>query len=183
MRKENGVQNIIIVVLAITVLVMTVGYAAFTQNLTINNSTATFNKAKWDVHFDADSYSETSAIQSTSHQVSDTSVMFNVTLPKPGDTYSFTINAKNYGTIAAKMVNLSMTSLSEAQSKYITYTVNYDGTSYSASTSGLNIPLAADASHTVTVTVAYVLPTNPADLPAEDVNVSLTAAFDYQDAA
>ena len=59
MRKENNVQNIVIILLAVVVLVMTVGYAAFASTLTINSSTATFKKAKWDVHFDTTTYNQT----------------------------------------------------------------------------------------------------------------------------
>lgn len=182
MRKENSVQNIVIVVLAITVLVMTVGYAAFAQTLTISSSTATFKKAKWDVHFDTTTYSQTSTIQATSHTESDTSVSFTVTLNKPGDVYTFTINAKNFGTIDAVMKKITMTELSTAESKYISYKINYNGTDYTATTDNLTHALAANASHTVTVTVKYELPDDPADLPTEqDHTVTLTAAFDYED--
>ena len=52
MRKESNIQNILIIVLAATVLVMSVGYATFSSNLAINNSTATFKNAVWDVRFD-----------------------------------------------------------------------------------------------------------------------------------
>ena len=56
MRRENYIQNVIIALLAITVLAMSIGYAAYTQQLNVNG-TATFSKAKWDVHFDTSTFS------------------------------------------------------------------------------------------------------------------------------
>ena len=182
MRKENNVQNIVIILLAVVVLVMTVGYAAFASTLTINSSTATFKKAKWDVHFDTTTYNQTSTIQATSHTESNTSLTFAVTLNKPGDVYTFTINAKNFGTIDAVMKKITMSGLTAAEAKYISYKINYNGTDYTETTDNLSHALAAEASHTVTVTVKYEIPNNSADLPTEeDHTVTLTAAFDYED--
>ena len=173
MRKENNVQNIVIILLAVVVLVMTVGYAAFASTLTINSSTATFKKAKWDVHFDTTTYNQTSTIQATSHTESNTSLTFAVTLNKP---------AKNFGTIDAVMKKITMSGLTDAEAKYISYKINYNGTDYTATTDNLSHALAAQASHTVTVTVKYEKPENPVDLPTEDDHtVTLTAAFDYED--
>ena len=182
MRKENNVQNYVIVILTITLLVMSVGFAAFSQTLTVSSSTATFKKAKWDVHFDTDSFTETTAITATSHTVTNNNVSFAVTLNKPGDVYSFRISAKNYGTIDAKMTGITMSGLTEAQAKYVSYTVTYAGEEYTQTTSGLNFPLAAEGSHAVVVTVKYLLPENAADLPSEqDQTVNLSAAFEYED--
>ena len=182
MRRENYIQNVIIALLAITVLAMSIGYAAYTQQLNVNG-TATFSKAKWDVHFDTSTFTETSTIKATTKDVGNTAITYAVTLPKPGSEYSFTVNAKNFGTIDANMTKITLSGLTEAQSKYITYTVNYNGTDYSATTDGLSIPLAAEASHALTVTVAYVLPTAATDLPQVDTDVNLTVALDYEDAA
>ena len=182
MRRENYIQNVIIALLAITVLAMSIGYAAYTQQLNVNG-TATFSKAKWDVHFDTSTFTETSTIKATTKDVGNTAITYAVTLPKPGSEYSFTVNAKNFGTIDANMTKITLSGLTEAQSKYITYTVNYNGTDYSATTDGLSIPLAAEASHTLTVKVAYVLPTAATDLPQVDTDVNLTVALGYEDAA
>ena len=182
MRRENYIQNVIIALLAITVLAMSIGYAAYTQQLNVNG-TATFSKAKWDVHFDTSTFTETSTIKATTKDVGNTAITYAVTLPKPGSEYSFTVNAKNFGTIDANMTKITLSGLTEAQSKYITYTVNYNGTDYSATTDGLSIPLAAEASHALTVKVDYVLPTAATDLPQVDTDVNLTVALDYADAA
>ena len=184
MRRERSLQNIIIIVLAIAILAMSVGFAAYEQKLNING-TATFNKASWDVHFDTASFSEeASTIKATSKTVGTNTISYAVTLAKPGDTYTFTVNAKNYGTIDAKLVGITLGGLTEEQKKFITYSVNYAGTDYEypGTSTGLNVSLPAGESSTaaVTITVNYVYPEAAEELPSEDTTVNLTATFDYQ---
>ena len=185
MRKEKGVQNIVIVVLAVAILVMSVGFALYSQNLNITGH-ATFEKAKWDVHFDTGTnnanFNETSTIKASSKTIANTSIEYTVTLPKPGDSYSFTIPVKNFGTIDAKLTSITMSTLTEAQAKFITYKLSYAGTDYTQTTTGLSDVLAAGASKNVVVTVTYNLPANAEDLPTEqDVTVDLTAQLHYED--
>ena len=180
MRKENNVQNIVIIVLAVTVMVMSIGYATYAQTLNING-TATFNKAVWDVHFDTNTFSETSTIKATTKDVGNTLISYTVTLPKPGDKYTFTVNAKNFGTIDAALQKITLSGLTEAQQKFIDYKVSYAGTEYTQTTDSLAIDLAAEASAPIIVTVEYKKPQAASDLPNENVTVSLTAAFDYVD--
>jgi len=181
MRKENNIQNIIIALLAITVLAMSIGYAAYARTLNING-TATFSKSVWDVHFDTTTFTETSDIQATEKNVGNTDITYTVTLPKPGSTYSFTVNAKNFGTIDAKMTKITLTGLTTEQKKYIEYKVSYNGTEYTSTTDNLSVALAANASHPVIVTVNYILPTAATDLPSTDQIVNLNVNLDYEDA-
>ncbi len=178
MRQEKGLQNIIIVVLSVAVLAMSVGFAVYAQQLNVNG-TATFSAAKWDVHFDTSTFSETSVIKASSKTVGNTAITYSVTLPSPGDEYSFTVNAKNFGTIDAALEGITLSGLTAAQQKYISYTVNYNGTDYDETTDGLAEDLLVDDSHPMTVTVAYLLPDEASDLPATDVEVNLTVALDY----
>ena len=183
MRKENAVQNVVIVVLAVVVLVMSVGYAAFAQTLTISSSTATFKKAKWDVHFDDTSFDETTTITSTTHTVTTDDITFTVTLDKPGDEYSFDIDVVNEGTIDALLKKITMSTLTAAQAEYVEYTITYAGTDYSSTTDNINEALDAEDSETVTVLVKYKMPADPDDLPTtQDQQITLTASFDYVDA-
>lgn len=184
MRQEKSLQNIVVVVLAIAVLAMSVGFATYNQSLNING-TATFTAALWDVHFDTTTFSETSTLKaSPAPTVGNTSISYSVTLPQPGSTYSFTVNVKNYGTIDAALKKITMTGLTADQAKYITHTVNYGGTTYTATTDNINTVLAASTHETatVTVTVSYVAPAEATDLPATDQQVNLNVQFDYVDA-
>ncbi|MBQ6285683.1 MAG: hypothetical protein IJK67_05215 [Bacilli bacterium] len=182
MRQERGLQTVVIGVLAVVILVMSVGFAAFSTTLNING-TATFTAAKWDVHFVPESLTETSTIKATTKNLTNTQATFTVTLPSPGSTYSFEVDVKNYGTLNAALKSITLSNLTAAQQEYITYTVNYAGTDYTQTTSGLNIALAPNETQTakVTVTVNYVYPENATDLPTTDQEVTLTAALNYED--
>lgn len=190
MEKNRNFQTIIMGVLAAALLVMAVGYAAvFNQTLTING-TATAKAAKWDIHFDDSTYSETTgSVAATSTNIGTTSMSYNVTLEKPGDFYEFTIDVVNAGTFDAKLTAITLTnSITAAQANYLTYTFQYNGTTYAASTSGLAIDLKAAGAQndadtaTVKVRVEYVQPNDSTQLPTTDQQVTLNVSLDYQQA-
>lgn len=185
MEGRRNSQAVIIGILAVALLIMSVGYAAaFNTTLNITGST-TAKAAKWDVHFDTASYSTTSGTVTPSAQnLTGTTASYTVTLTKPGDFYEFTVNVVNDGTFDANLTKITLGTPTTAQAKYIDYTVTYAGTEYTATTSGLSILLAAKNAGdtdtaTVKVKVAYVQPTNAEDLPTEDQTMTLTAALDY----
>lgn len=183
MEKNKGTQTLVIVLLSFTILFMTVGFAVFASTLTING-TATVSPSKWSVHYVTNTYAEsTGSVAADSTNITNTDVTYSVTLAKPGDFYEFTINVINDGTFDAVLKALTMTSLTTAQSKYLTYTVTYDGTDYSASASNLSLSLPCTSgsnTKTVKVRVTYVQPENSSDLPADAVNVTLNASLDYE---
>ena len=57
--------------------------------------------------------------------ISNLSMTYKVTLSKPGDFYEFTVDVKNSGTFDASLTGITMTYLTEAQSKYLTYKVYF----------------------------------------------------------
>ena len=89
------------------------------------------------------------------------------------------VNAANTGTLDAYLSSVSLTSLTEAESKYLSYTVKVNGTTYSADSTNLNVPLIADATHKVEVEVSYNLPTSATDLPSVDKTTSLSVSLNY----
>ena len=181
MRQEREMQNAIIAVLAVAVLVMSVGFAVYSQTLNING-TATFTKAKWDVHFDTTTWSEVAGDLTATHTLNNTTITYTVTLGKPGDVYTFSVDAKNFGTIDATLTGLTMTGLTTEQSKYASYVVEYNDVEYTESPQTISEDLLAGESHTVTVTVTYLNPADPADLPTDnDAVLTLTLALDYED--
>ena len=192
MEKRKNNQTIIIAVLAATVLFMSIGFAAFAQTLNIQGNVVV-EPTKWSVHWDTQSYQKgagsvdilnESLTADSTPTLTNTDVTFGAKLSKPGDFAEFTINAINDGDFDAKLTAITLSSLTEAQSKYLTYTVTYNGTDYTSSATGLNIPLAATGTNTVTVKVKvlYTTPENAADLPAAETTVRLTASFDYAQA-
>lgn len=188
MEKQRNTQMLVILVLAVAVLTMSVGFASYSAVLSING-TANVSAASWNVKFDDTTFAESSTIKATSKTISGTNVTYTVALAKPGDYYEFTIKVKNLGTFNANLTKITLSKLTEAQSKYLTYTLSYGSTEYSATTSdltasNLSVPLAAKTGvETVTVRVEYVAPANAADLPAADVELSLSASLTYDQVA
>lgn len=182
MKKQKRTQLIAIFILALAVLSMGIGFATYTQQLNIGG-TVTVDKSKWSIHFDKNTYQAVDGSQTiTTNTITGTDVQFSSTLKKPGDFCAFTIKAVNDGTFNAVLNQLNMSSLTTEQSKYLTYTVNYAGTSYTSSNAALNTALNVGDGANVVVRVEYVAPTNSADLPSENVNVDLSLQLVYNQA-
>ncbi len=191
MRQEKGMQTTIIAVMAIAILVMSIGFAAYSQNLNINGN-ATFSKAKWSVHFDTASYAETA--NSTAHPASTptpttTDMSYTVTLDQPGKKYEFTIDVVNEGTMDANLKSITITPNPSPVPVYVSHTVNYNGTDYTStngSITGVTLPKEANSTpgrHTVKVTVEYLTPADYHDLPENaDQTVTFTVSLGYESA-
>ena len=112
-RMESKHKNILIGALLAVVFVMAVGYAAFTQQLTINGSAEI--TSTWDVKFDSTQTDATPGVVTAvagftggqkptgtvSYDNDDHNANVSATLYQPGDTVTFTLTIKNYGTIPA----------------------------------------------------------------------------------
>jgi len=174
-RKEKGV----IVLLVIIAILMTIGFANFAENLNVNG-TVTVKSTKWSVHYDNASYKEaTGSVAASEKSLTDTDYTFTATLTKPGDVYEATVDIVNDGSFAANLTGITMSTLTEAQQKYLTYTVTYDGKEYNATTSGLTYALNTGDTKTVKVKVAYIQPENSTDLPTTDTTVTISGSFNY----
>ena len=183
MEKQKNTQMFVIAILAVAVLTMSVGFAAFTQILNINGN-VTVASSKWSIAFDTTSYTESDGSVAVSNKTLDgTSMTYNVTLTKPGDFYEFTVNVKNTGTFDANLTGITMSPLTTEQSKYLTYEIDYNGNTYTSTQTGLSISLANTSGVVpVKVKVSYVQPENPADLPSSEVTIPLTASLTYKQA-
>lgn len=184
MTKQKNTQIVIIAVLAVAVLVMSVGFAAsaYTQNLNYDSSNVNVQASKWEVHFDPTSYTESNgSVEANTKTLTGTNMTYDVTLSKPGDFYEFTVDVENLGTFDANLTGISMSSLTTEQSKYLVYTISYKGTQYTSSQSSLSglTLVKTTGKESVKVRVEYVQPTNQADLPQTDQTVQLIAALTY----
>ena len=94
MERQRSGQNIAIIALAVALVVMTVGFAAASYNQTLAfEGTTNVGTAKWDIHFNTDTYAETAgSVAATSKNVQGTSIDYTITLANPGDFYEFTID-------------------------------------------------------------------------------------------
>lgn len=156
---------------------VTVGYAALSTTLSITGK-GTLSKNSWDIHFENLVIVDNGASVVTTAPTIDstkTKVSFNITLSKPGDTYEFTVDAVNKGTIDAMLSGFSTTSLTADQQKYLTYTVTYgDGATISTKDY-----LKKETSETIRVRVRFRDDLTSADLPSSAATLNLTATLVY----
>ena len=187
MEGNKKGQQLLIIALVVAVVAMSIGFAvtSYTATLNIEGNTVTAKAAKWDVHFDDSSYTETTGTgykAASSHTLTGTTLTYAVTL-QPGETYEATVTVENEGTFDANLTGITLSGVSSDQAKYIHYSIFYNGTEYTASTSNLAIALAkTSGTATVKVKVEYYLPNDAGDLPATDASLTLTSALSYTQA-
>ena len=186
MNKEGRFQNVLIILLAVAVVGMSIGFAALQSQLTINGN-ATFKAAKWEVIWDNGSVHE-NEVNGTNLGVvevnnNNLNVDYTVTL-KPNTAYSFTVDIVNNGTFPAKLTGITFTGKSPAQisSTYgtkIGYTFKYDGTAVTANVTP-NTQIEPNGRKTVEVSLTYPLPGEVSQLLGdEDVHETLGAQFNF----
>lgn len=175
--KKNKSKFIYALILFL-VISLSVGYAALSTTLNISG-TANVAKAGWSLYFTNVAVTSGSVTATTAPTVSGTStttLSYAVSLTKPGDFYEFTVDVKNAGTLAAKLSAApSLSGVSSTQDAYINYTVTYsDG---SAVKSGDT--LAAGATKTLKVRVAYDTNVTASQLPTSAQTLSLNYSMTY----
>ena len=185
MEKNKNTQILVIAILSFAILFMSVGFATYASTLNING-TATVKANKWSVHYVTTSYDEAEgSVEASAHNLTNTDFTFTVTLNKPGDFYEATVNVINDGTLNAELTSVTMSTLTTAQQKYLSYKVYYDGHDFTSSQSNLSYSLPATTGNTKTVKVRaeYIAPENSSDLPGTDDPVTLTASLGFEQAA
>lgn len=182
MKRFNGRKNFRIGLFALIIVFVSIGYAILTSNLKINGNSAV-KSASWIIHWDSVEVKEGSVTgdnvikAATIVDSKKTLVEYSIVLSKPGDYYEFTVDAVNEGTINAMVNYIANTGLTEAQKKYIQYSVTYDdGTSLR-----LRDRLAANSREKIHVLVKYRDDenVNPSDLPTEEETLDLKFEVEY----
>ena len=187
MKNNKKKERSIIILLIVAVVLMTVGFAAYSQTLNING-TAKVKGSPWDVRYIKDQITTTTgSVTAEAAELTDTNFTFTVKLEKPGDFYEAKFKVKNYGTIDALLDQVVMSTLTTEQAKYLDYTVTYDSDTYTqSSATGLKKDLASKAEKEVIVKVTYKQPENANELPKaaegnEYVDVTVTGSLNYID--
>ena len=106
--KENRVRNVVLGVLAVSLLGLTVAYAQLTQRLNING-TAKSKSYTWDIHFE--NLKSTVTGNAVLSQDNPLTIVSNSTtisgsvgnLSLPGDSIVYTFDIANKGTISAQL--------------------------------------------------------------------------------
>ena len=178
MKRKNKKQLITSIVL-LAVLVIGIGYAYLTSNLSISGTTEIANNS-WDIHFENLSVTTGSVTASTPAEIdsNETSIEYAITLSRPKDFYEFTVDVKNDGsvdamidTITSKLNNTIITTLPN----YLNYNVSYsDGVPIQP-----NQELNSGAKEKYKIRVEYKKDITESDMPATEQNLSLSFSVTY----
>jgi len=180
-KKRRAV--IIAVIILLLIVGVTIGYAGLSTNLKINGTTK-IDKTQWAVCFDSTNVRVKSgsiraikeaSVVGDSAQVCSTEITYEIRFTEPGQYYEFEVDAKNTGTINAKLSNTNKTALTEDQQKYIKYTVTYADGSTIATNDTLNV----NQTRTYKVRVEFDPDTSDGTLnvPATDLTLSFSATY------
>ena len=175
MRRNKTKKTSLVVVVLMLVLLISLGYAALTTTLNVNG-TATLKKHSCNIYFNnvqvksgSISGEKVLIVPETNGNIT-TQLTWSVSMDTPGEFYEFNVDVVNGGSIDA-MVNtetedIVTSSLTEAQLKYLDYTIKYSN--------GENIEkydkLAAGETKTITVKLLFKQDVNPNDLPETEQN-------------
>ncbi len=129
MEKERKIKVLSLIALIVSVLGLTVAFAALSQTLTING-TASVNAAEWDIHFEnLNKAIKGDAAVNTEPVVDGTSITgFDITITKPNDVVAYMFDIVNAGTVNAKIESVDISPLCTLQSSIEACDWNNDGT-------------------------------------------------------
>lgn len=189
MNKEGRFQNVLIILLAVAVVGMSIGFAALQQQLTINGN-ATFAASKWLVEWDNSSVVEGGNATNTTVVIDNNNlnVSYDVTL-KPNSNYTLTVDAINRGTFDALLTGITFKDgkspawVSTTYGSKIGYTFSYNSQIIPDDTGDISsqgIKLAKNGgTHPVVITLTYPLPSNETALFDEDEEIHLGVELNY----
>ena len=192
MNNNNGREMKILVVAAliISIVAIGIGFAAFSETLTINGN-ASVQTSSWKVKFsELGSATLTgTAAEVTKPTLSDTTIgTYNATFKTPGDSISYKIKVSNTGSYNAKITTATISvptctgksgeSTAEADAGKVcdklTYTLVYDTDDTKSAGQVVQVGDTLDAGETrpMVLTLKYTEFTDATLLPAADVSIS-----------
>ena len=118
--------SIILCIVLIFTFSLSLAYAALSITLNIQGN-AEVVASTWDVYLDNVNVKYGSVSSNLPSIVGPTTVKFSSSLTTPGEFYEFTVDVVNAGSIDAMISNVVKTpTLTEEQSKYLNYIIEYD---------------------------------------------------------
>jgi len=175
-RKRDKLPLIILILLLL--LTVTVGYSVVSTNLTINGNSS-FRRSEWNVHMENIKVVTGSNLVVTSPTVTSngTIISFAVDFNIVNDTFEFTTDVYNEGTIDAKLSSLVKSGLTSEQEEYVEYDITYaDGRPIN-----VNDVLNAGEKAKIKVKLKYLklFPIDEDDFSNSMVTVSVVFKLDY----
>lgn len=121
MEKGRGTKALVVVTLLVSVLALSIAYAAYSATLLISGTvTAKKSSDAWNVHFESTDGSTTltptlggNAKVTSSATLTETKISdFEITFYAPGDSISYNFEVKNTGSVDATLNKITLGSLS-----------------------------------------------------------------------
>ncbi len=162
------------------VLCMGVGFAYLTSSLTITGR-GHVKKTTWNVYFDNVNIlkgQDLATLEPTTTGRSTTTLNYSVNFNIPGDTFQFTVDVVNTGTIDAMINLIDNTVLTAEQQKIASYTITYADDTPLATKNFLG----ASKRDTFKVTISYRRDMNIEDLPEETEPINFSLGLQYSQA-
>ena len=171
--KDRNKRKLIIYGLLGVLMLTTVAYAALSTVLNVSGTVVKKGNL-WNIYFtNPSSASIVGTATGGSLNIQASSLNFQVSLYKPGDKVTYTVDIKNGGTIDAVLNSISLTGLDTAKSNSLNYTVTYSNGSTIKEGDTLN----AGASRTIKITVEF--DSSATSLPESDVNLTFGVTLIY----
>ena len=176
MKKFKNKNNIYFTIFLFLVLLIGIGYAYLTSNLSINGTTGIVGNS-WDIHFENLNVSDGSvtAITPATIQSNKVDITYSIRLERPGDFYEFTVDVKNDGTLPGKVSISTLNGITSQAAPVIDYSITY--------TNGRSVNIGdilnAGAKKTIKVRVFYKDDIQVSDLPSSNINLTLTYTLQY----
>ena len=128
--NKRNYTGIAILLLTISILIMSIGFATRSQVLQINGNTTIGEEPKWDIHFEhlqvlsgtvsGDAVPKAAEITNANSTI----INYDIRLKEKGDKYVFTVDVVNAGNIYAEVGSIELIGTSEYE-KYVTHKVTY----------------------------------------------------------
>ncbi|MDO4995889.1 MAG: hypothetical protein Q4E69_01795 [Bacilli bacterium] len=153
------------------ILIISIGFAYLTSSLIINGIIG-YKGNSWNIYFDNISMikNDVGGAKPTINNSKDT-VNFSITFSEPGETFKFSVDVVNEGTIDAMLSEILTTGINSSNSSYLSYTVKY----YDDTELSLNDGIKAGTKTRLNVEVNYKYDTEVlAPVGNQDFSIKLT---------
>ena len=172
--KDRNKRKLIIYGLLGVLMLTTVAYASLQTILNVSGTVVKKGNL-WNIYFtNPSSASIVGTATGSSLNIQASSLNFQVSLYKPGDKVTYTVDIKNGGTIDAVLNSISLTGLDTAKSNSLNYTVTYSDGSTIKEGDTLNV----GANKTLKITVEF--DSNATSIPESDVNLTFGVTLIYE---
>ena len=176
MKRRNHKKNLLLSILIFIMLVIGIGYAYLTSNLSISGVTE-IGANTWNIHFENLNVTTggVTAVIPAKIDANQLDITYSIKLERPKDYYEFTVDIKNDGTLPGKVSVSTISGLTSEAQSIVDYSITYTNGKVVTIGDILN----AGAKKTIRVRVFYKDDITSENLLSDNVNLSLTYTLQY----